>query len=298
VADDSIDSEVLSDGSASYFHGADGLISESRSGTSKFCHADALGSVRALTNGSGSVTDSRSTDAFGLVVTSSGSTPTPFGFAGNHGYQQDDETGLMRLGHRMYDASTGRFISRDPIRDGYNWYAYCGNDPINIVDPEGLSGDGFDLTEIVFGPTPKVPLPVLIPKPLPFILPITVAIGVITVIGGILSPIHDAVTHEVGHPKGPFGRIGQDLADALFPMPTGTPDAQGLTPAPRYNFPTRKEAYEAAKRDSVPGYEPVLDPPNGNLPPHYHPGGPPGGRNPGRHPKRAHDHYNFPKKQF
>ena len=28
----------------------------------------------------------------------------------------------MRLGYRMYDASTGRFISRDPIQDGYNWY--------------------------------------------------------------------------------------------------------------------------------------------------------------------------------
>ena len=67
---------------------------------------------------SGTVTDARSTDAFGLVVTSSGSTPTPFGFAGSHGYQQDSETGLMRLGHRMYDAATGRFISRDPIQDG------------------------------------------------------------------------------------------------------------------------------------------------------------------------------------
>ena len=138
LGDDSIDSEVLSDGSAIYAHGAAGLISESRSGTSKFYHTDALGSVRALTNGSGSVTDSRSTDAFGLVVTTSGSTPTPFGFAGNHGYQQDDETGLMRLGHRMYDASTGRFISRDPIQDGYNWYVYCENDPVQKIDSGGL----------------------------------------------------------------------------------------------------------------------------------------------------------------
>jgi hypothetical protein len=38
----------------------------------------------------------------------------------------------------MYDASTGRFISRDPIQDGYNWYAYCGNDPVSSIDPEGL----------------------------------------------------------------------------------------------------------------------------------------------------------------
>ncbi|MCX6369591.1 MAG: hypothetical protein NTX57_23230 [Armatimonadetes bacterium] len=138
LSDDSIDSEVLSDGAASFVHGASGLVSENRGGTDKFYHADALGSVKTLTDGSGSVTDSRSTDAFGMVVTTSGSTPTPFGFAGNHGYQQDSETGLMRLGHRMYDASTGRFISRDPIRDGYNWYVYCGNDSVNALDPEGL----------------------------------------------------------------------------------------------------------------------------------------------------------------
>jgi RHS repeat-associated protein len=40
----------------------------------------------------------------------------------------------MRLGYRYYDASTGRFLSRDPIRDGYNWYVYCENDPVNAVD--------------------------------------------------------------------------------------------------------------------------------------------------------------------
>ena len=46
----------------------------------------------------------------------------------------------MKLGYRYYDASTGRFLSRDPIRDGDNWYAYCDNDPVNAVDPTGLDG--------------------------------------------------------------------------------------------------------------------------------------------------------------
>jgi RHS repeat-associated protein len=143
LADDSIDTQVLSDGNATYAHGVNGIVSENRGGTSKFYHADALGSTRALTNSTGSVTDSRSTDAFGMVVSSTGTGigagASPFGFAGTWSYQQDSETGLMRLGHRMYDASTGRFISRDPIRDGYNWYTYCNNDPINAIDPEGLS---------------------------------------------------------------------------------------------------------------------------------------------------------------
>lgn len=74
-----------------------------------------------------------------LSPESSGSTPTPFGFAGQHGYQSDSETGLMRLGYRYYDASTGRFIGRDPIEAGENWYGYCENDPVNGVDPQGLN---------------------------------------------------------------------------------------------------------------------------------------------------------------
>ena len=29
------------------------------------------------------------------------------------------------------------FISEDPGRNGANWYAYCGNNPVNAVDPSG-----------------------------------------------------------------------------------------------------------------------------------------------------------------
>jgi RHS repeat-associated protein len=137
LSDDAIDSNMLSDGSASYVQG-NGLISESRSGTSKFYHDDVHGTTRAMTNISGTTTDSLETDAFGMKVSGSGTTPTPFGFIGKSGYQQDSETGLMRVGHRMYDSSTGRFLSRDPIQDGYNWYIYCENDPVNFDDPEGL----------------------------------------------------------------------------------------------------------------------------------------------------------------
>ena len=39
---------------------------------------------------------------------------------------------------RFYDQNDRRFISVDPIKDGVNWYAYCGNSPINMIDPDGL----------------------------------------------------------------------------------------------------------------------------------------------------------------
>jgi len=55
------------------------------------------------------------------------------------GYQEDADFGLKLLGHRYYDPSTGRFLTRDPIKDGRNWYGYCDNNPNNWIDPSGLS---------------------------------------------------------------------------------------------------------------------------------------------------------------
>src|SRR5438105_598325 len=44
----------------------------------------------------------------------------------------------MLVGNRYYDSSIGRFISQDPIRAGDNWYAYCDNNPLSHIDPNGL----------------------------------------------------------------------------------------------------------------------------------------------------------------
>jgi len=124
---------VLNDGAAQFTPG----VSERRSGTTKFYHQNDLGTVSRVTNTSQSTTDTKQYDAFGLLVSSSGSTPTPFGFAGAWGYQEDADSGLKLLGHRYYDPSTGRFLTRDPIKDGRNWYGYCENKPLTHVDPAG-----------------------------------------------------------------------------------------------------------------------------------------------------------------
>ncbi len=125
---------VLSDGSAVYTPG----LSENRSGTSAFYHGDSIGSNRDITNSSQSVTDTRRYDAFGNLMQTSGSNPTPFGFAGSVQYQTDGDSGLKLLGHRYYDPTIGRFISRDPAYAGTNWYAYCKNGPLGATDRDGL----------------------------------------------------------------------------------------------------------------------------------------------------------------
>jgi RHS repeat-associated protein len=53
------------------------------------------------------------------------------------------EAGLSFGDHRVYDATLGRWLSRDPLKnaemiDGPNLFAYVGNDVVNWIDPEGL----------------------------------------------------------------------------------------------------------------------------------------------------------------
>jgi RHS repeat-associated protein len=46
--------------------------------------------------------------------------------------------GVVNLGARVYDPVIGRFLSRDPILQARNPYAFAGNDPINKSDPTGM----------------------------------------------------------------------------------------------------------------------------------------------------------------
>ena len=53
----------------------------------------------------------------------------------------DIDTNLVRFGARDYDSQSARWTSKDPIRfdgDTLNIYRYVNNDPVNLIDPEGL----------------------------------------------------------------------------------------------------------------------------------------------------------------
>ncbi|MER2562635.1 MAG: RHS repeat-associated core domain-containing protein [Myxococcaceae bacterium] len=52
----------------------------------------------------------------------------------------DPDTRLTRFGARDYDATTGRWISKDPIGfiGGVNVFEYAQSDPAHLVDPSGL----------------------------------------------------------------------------------------------------------------------------------------------------------------
>jgi len=53
------------------------------------------------------------------------------------GKKLDPSTGLYYFNQRYYDPELGRFITHDPAKQGLNPYAYCANNPLMYVDPNG-----------------------------------------------------------------------------------------------------------------------------------------------------------------
>jgi RHS repeat-associated protein len=101
---------------------------------------DHLGSVRMVVDVStGEVLQRIDYDEFGRVLTDTNPGFQPFGFAGG---LYDADTGLVRFGARDYDAYTGRWTAKDPLGfggGGTNLYEYVFSDPVNHIDPYGLS---------------------------------------------------------------------------------------------------------------------------------------------------------------
>ena len=121
--------------------------------------SDHLGSPRLIIDtGSGNVAQALEYDEWGNILTDTyvGGVPLlPFRFAGG---LYDADTKLIRFGARDYDPVIGRWTSKDPIRFaggdtnlfGYvdsvgkglvqtNFYGYTANDPVNFIDPLGLT---------------------------------------------------------------------------------------------------------------------------------------------------------------
>ena len=101
---------------------------------------DGLGSIRALTNVQGQITNTYDYDAFGNDRAPQTSRATSYGFAGE---PVDPSTGLTYLRARYYDPITGRFTARDnlvqggPGTQGFDRYTYANNNPVNWTDPSG-----------------------------------------------------------------------------------------------------------------------------------------------------------------
>lgn len=73
---------------------------------------------------------------------------TPWLFATK---EYDFETGLVYFGHRYYDPSIARWLSRDPLyQDMNNLYTYCFNNPLRYMDPDGRFTIAIPLIDLTF----------------------------------------------------------------------------------------------------------------------------------------------------
>ncbi len=108
-------------------------------------HPDQLGSIRALTDGSGTVVASRDYDGYGNPTVTSGSVRTPFGYSGEY---TDAESGLVYLRARYYDPLTQQFLTKDTMLTQLP-YSYINGNPTNWRDPSGHCVEDACIGELV-----------------------------------------------------------------------------------------------------------------------------------------------------
>jgi RHS repeat-associated protein len=175
---------------ATYTYGnyVDEVLTMDRGGKAYYYHPNALFSVEALTDSTGTPAERYSYDAYGGPTVMDGSyNPLPLNAWGTAhtaisnsflftGRQLDEESGLYFYRARYYAPGKGRFLQRDPLGpvDSMNLYEYVRSNPLRNVDPSGtktctqcaappiqkyegpaqISFVGFDVRPNLYGGTP------------------------------------------------------------------------------------------------------------------------------------------------
>jgi len=156
--------------------GIDTLISRRDNNGPRYFHSDALGSTRIITDFSQNIAARDTYDAWGKITEQTGETAHTYGFTAR---EWEEDIGLQYNRARFYDPEIGRFITQDPLSKGpddptiayfngaysifhrfikvyadalqpdkTNRYVYCYNNPVNLIDPLGLSPEDDQMRRI------------------------------------------------------------------------------------------------------------------------------------------------------
>ncbi|MGB9592145.1 MAG: RHS repeat-associated core domain-containing protein, partial [Candidatus Kryptoniota bacterium] len=125
---------------ARYVHGI-GLESRiTQEGSPDYYTFDAMGNTSELIGSGGVVQNSYAYSPFGGFLLDASTVNNQFAFNGMFGIINDGN-GLYHIRARHYLPDIGRFIQSDPIESigGIDAYSYVLNNPIELIDPMGLS---------------------------------------------------------------------------------------------------------------------------------------------------------------
>ena len=131
-----------------YYDASGKPLSVVYNGTTYYYILSLQGDVVAILNSSGVSVVEYTYDAWGRLLTTTGSMASSLGLHNPlryRGYVYDQETGLYYLQSRYYNPTIGRFISADAFVStgqgilGHNMFAYCNNNPVMFSDPAGES---------------------------------------------------------------------------------------------------------------------------------------------------------------
>lgn len=133
--------QIISSGLNDFVRGPQGLVVEEvtagQGSKALYYHHDQLGSTRALTDSQGHDVVNYSYSPYGQSTATATGVINPFGFADSY---TEPTSGLIYLINRWYDPTTQQFLSVDPVvEDTGQPYSYAGDNPINRIDPLGLS---------------------------------------------------------------------------------------------------------------------------------------------------------------
>ena len=115
-------------------------------GTLTVYHCDLRGSVRTVTDQTGTVTDRYSYSLYGEKTHDTGDGDHIFGYCGRDGVITERD-GLLYMRARYYSPELKRFISADSVignlasTPSLNRYAYANGNPVTQIDPFGLSAE-------------------------------------------------------------------------------------------------------------------------------------------------------------
>ena len=241
-----------------------GMVYTNSDGTNTYYfQRNLLGDIIGIYDTNGNKVGGYAYDAWGNCEFASDTTNYDVVYANSfryRGYYYDTDTKLYYLNARYYSPEWRRFISPDETDyidpesvNGLNLYCYCGNDPINRVDPSGYAWDWNTFLHglgMVFTAVGAIALSATtfgagIPLAMSVVAGITLGAGILTGVNGIATVVEVGTDYNFVR-DGLFNSV-LGLSDSAYNIYSGITAGVALLGSAVLGFYHTTGQYKAAK---------------------------------------------------